>query len=55
MNCERALTGKKTCRRPAIAFVMGQHVCVDHDPEGEAGCSHSLAPSGRCSYCGART
>ena len=45
----------KDCRRPASAFAQGRHVCPEHDPPGSVTCSHSLAPSGRCAYCGART
>ena len=52
-KCEKNLTSKQRCCRPAVAFVMGQHRCVIHDPKGLDNCSHSLAPSGRCSYCGA--
>lgn len=43
------------CERPATAFAMGRHYCAGHDPKGSTACTHSLAPSGRCAYCGART
>lgn len=49
-TCERA-----KCDQPAVAFALGQHVCATHTPAGSAACTHSLAPSGRCSYCGAPT
>ena len=51
MRCERVV-GATRCKNAAVAFVMGQHLCRDHDPDGDPHCSHSLAPSGRCAYCG---
>lgn len=53
MKCERSLPTDSKCGRPVVAFVMGQNVCAGHDPQGSTSCSHSLAPSGRCSFCGA--
>ena len=52
-TCEKAITPKKLCGNPATLFVMGRHRCAAHIPRGAKNCSHSLAPSGRCSYCGA--
>lgn len=54
MRCERKINDRP-CPNPAAVFVMGQHACLPHDPKGDASCSHSLAPSGRCAYCGAVT
>jgi hypothetical protein len=53
-KCERVV-GERRCGAPAVAFVMGQTVCVVHDTTGSPACTHSLAPSGRCAYCGAVT
>lgn len=53
-RCERQTDGNR-CKRPAVAFAQGQHVCAEHDPPGHPTCSHSLAPAGRCAYCGATT
>ena len=50
-RCENA----EKCRRPATRFAQGHHTCAEHDPPGSPTCSHSLAPSGRCAYCGAVT
>jgi hypothetical protein len=53
-RCERAVDGKR-CNHRAVAFAMGQHVCPAHLPVIDSACSHSLAPSGRCAYCGGST
>lgn len=53
-QCEARPSGKQ-CKAWATAFVMGRHLCSAHDTAGAANCSHSLAPSGRCSYCGAHS
>jgi hypothetical protein len=45
----------RRCDAPAAVFAMGQHRCLVHDPKGAVSCSHSLAPTGRCSFCGALT
>lgn len=52
-GCEHNIDGK-TCGGPISVFVMGQNRCAVHDPKGDPSCSHSLAPSGRCAFCGAR-
>ena len=56
-GCERRLTPEKDdrCGRPVVAFALGQNLCAVHDPAGDPNCTHSLAPSGRCAFCGART
>lgn len=46
---------KKPCTAVAVVFVMGKHRCAKHTPAGSPHCTHSLAPSGRCAYCGAPT
>lgn len=51
-RCERQTHGSR-CPRPATIFAQGQHVCPGHEPVGAGSCSHSLAPSERCSFCGA--
>ena len=54
-QCARGV-GRNECKNPAAEFVMGQHVCATHAAQaGDPNCTHSLAPSGRCSYCGALT
>lgn len=53
-RCELS-AGDDRCNRPAVRFVMGKHVCAAHNPTGAPSCSHSLAPSGSCAYCGAVT
>lgn len=54
MKCDR-VTGKKKCTREAVAFTLGQNVCREHEHTGDEHCTHSLAPSGRCAFCGAHT
>lgn len=59
MKCARTISDDglrpKTCKNDAVAYVCGQWVCARHEPKVTGNCSHSLAPSGRCSYCGAKT
>lgn len=55
MKCAKQLTPKTQCGRPADIFAMGVWRCTAHAPTGHPTCTHSLAPSGRCSYCGAPT
>jgi hypothetical protein len=52
VKCEKYVKGKKRCDAPASAFVMGVHLCAVHLPPPQPKCSHSLAPSGRCAFCG---
>ena len=41
------------CPSLAVTFAMGRHWCAKHRPTGSTSCSHSLAPSGSCAFCGA--
>lgn len=50
-RCESGDNGDK-CSALAVTFRMGKHVCTRHTPKGSDTCTHSLAPSGTCSYCG---
>lgn len=43
---------KKRCPNPGVVFVMGDWRCRSHLPPEQPKCSHSLAPSGRCAFCG---
>lgn len=44
----------KPCGQPADVYTMGTWRCVLHLPAAHANCSHSLAPSGWCAFCGDR-
>jgi hypothetical protein len=43
------------CKRPGTVFASGVWRCTQHAPTWHPSCTHSLAPSSRCAYCGAVT
>lgn len=54
MKCEISTNGT-ACTAPADLFAQGKHRCIGHAPRPSTSCSHSLAPSGSCAYCGTPT
>lgn len=54
-RCEWKEGGGRRCDQLASTFVVGEHRCSKHRPKGDPNCTHSLAPSGSCSYCGMPT
>jgi len=53
--CGWVSDSKARCTQEATVYAMGVSYCAGHAPKGEPNCSHSLAPSGRCAWCGAPT
>lgn len=53
MKCESTNTPNgKRCNAPAHRYTVGMWRCLRHLPAPTLHCSHSLAPSETCAYCG---